>query len=91
MKLKENTNNIQMISASVKWTKDIETFLNQLFVKWQYIFGSHLEAAHYMKIGFSVVLGKNKLEKVLGKYNKLFLTNLKYNTMNIFILKFQSI
>lgn len=76
MKLKKNTDNIQMISASVKWTKDIEAFLNQLFVKWQYIFGSHLEAARYMKIGFSVVLARNKLEKVLGKYNELFLTNL---------------
>lgn len=72
MKLQENKKNIQMISTSVKWTKNIDTFLNKLFVKWQYIFGSHLEASRYMKIRFNVVLAKDKLEKVLGKYNKLF-------------------
>lgn len=56
-----------MISASVKWSKEIEEFLNLLFVKWQYIFGSHLEAARYMEIGFYVVhVENNKLEKILG-------------------------
>jgi len=58
-KLKEKTNNLQLISASVKWTKEIDEFLNLLFVKWQYIFGSHLEAARYMKIGFNVVQVKD--------------------------------
>lgn len=66
----ENTNNVQFISTSIKWTKDVDEFLNALFVKWQYIFGSPLEAAHYMKIGFNIVHVKNdKLEKILRKIN----------------------
>lgn len=65
-KLKEN--NIQIISASVKWTKDVDAFLNQLFVKWQYIFGSHLEAACYMKVGFNLVqLKDDKLSTISCK------------------------
>lgn len=67
LKLKENRN-IQFISASVTWSKDIEDFLKQLFVKWQYIFGSHIEAARYMKIGLQLVHVKNdKLKELLGK------------------------
>jgi len=68
-KLKEKEKcNIQFISASVKWNKDVDTFLNQLFIKWQYIFGSPLEAARYMKINFYVVQVKDdKLEKILRK------------------------
>ncbi|XP_060864055.1 putative ATP-dependent RNA helicase TDRD12 isoform X2 [Metopolophium dirhodum] len=66
-KLKEKEGcNIQFISASVKWNKDVDTFLNRLFIKWQYIFGSPLEAARYMKINFYVVQVKDdKLEKIL--------------------------
>lgn len=61
---------IQLISASVKWNKDVDTFLNQLFIKWQYIFGSPLEAARYMKIEFNFVQVKDdKLEKILRKTN----------------------
>lgn len=66
-KLKEKTSNIQLISASVKWSKEMDKFLNLLFVKWQYIFGSHLEAARYMKVGFNIVQVKeNKLEQILS-------------------------
>jgi len=70
-KLKEKEGcSIQLISASVKWNKDVDTFLNKLFIKWQYIFGSHLEAARYMKVGFNVVQVKDdKLEKILRKKN----------------------
>jgi hypothetical protein len=69
IKLKEKEKyNIQLISASVKWNEEVDTFLNQLFMKWQYIFGSPLEAARYMKIGFNVVHVKDdKLEKILRK------------------------
>lgn len=68
IQLKKSISNLQMISASVKWTKDVDDFLNRLFVKWQYIFGSHLEAARYMKIGFNIVhFNNSKLEKLLGK------------------------
>lgn len=64
----EEHRDIQFISASVTWSKDIEDFLNQLFVKWQYIFGSHIEAARYMKIGLQLVYVKNdKLKELLGK------------------------
>lgn len=68
-KLKEKEGcNIQLISASVKWNNDVDTFLNQLFIKWQYIFGSPLEAARYMKINLYVKQVKDdKLEKILGK------------------------
>lgn len=56
-----------MISVSVKWTKNMDEFLNHLFVKWQYIFGSHLEAARYMKIGFHVVHAKgDKFRQISG-------------------------
>ncbi|XP_060837177.1 putative ATP-dependent RNA helicase TDRD12 isoform X2 [Rhopalosiphum padi] len=67
IKLKEKEKyNIQLISASVRWNEEVDTFLNQLFLKWQYIFGSPLEAARYMKIGFNVVHVKDdKLEKIL--------------------------
>lgn len=62
--MKDKTNNIQFISASVRWTKDVDDFLKKLFVKWQYIFGSSLEAARYMKVGLNIVHSKNsKLEK----------------------------
>lgn len=75
-KLKEKEEcSIQLISASVKWNKDIDTFLNKLFIKWQYIFGSPLEAARYMKIGFNVVQVKDdKLEKIL----QFLKNNIKY-------------
>jgi len=68
-KLKEKEGcNIQLISASVKWNNDVDTFLSWLFIKWQYIFGSPLEAARYMKINFYVVQVKDdKLEKILRK------------------------
>lgn len=66
-KLNEKTNKIQMISASVKWTKDMDTFFSQLFVKWQYIFGSHLEAARFQKVGFHVIHVKDKLESISSK------------------------
>lgn len=71
LKVKEaNSENIQFISASVKWTRDIDEFFNKLCVKWQYIFGSHLEAARYTKVGFNVVKVQNdKKEKVLGNYS----------------------
>lgn len=75
IQLKTKISNLQMISASVKWTKYVDHFLNRLFIKWQYIFGSHLEAARYMKIGFNIVHVKdNKLEKILGEisYFKYF-------------------
>ncbi|XP_015363727.1 PREDICTED: putative ATP-dependent RNA helicase TDRD12 [Diuraphis noxia] len=66
LKKKEEKYGIQLISTSVKWNKDVDIFLNQLFVKWQYIFGSPLEAARYMKIGFNLVQVKDdKLEKIL--------------------------
>lgn len=66
-KLKENTNNIQLICTSIKWINKLDKYLKLLFVKWQYIFGSHLEAAQYMKIGFNVVQVKdNKLEQILS-------------------------
>ncbi|XP_025202131.1 putative ATP-dependent RNA helicase TDRD12 [Melanaphis sacchari] len=67
MKLKAREGcSIQLISASVKWNKEVDTFLKQLFLKWQYIFGSPLEAARYTKIGFNVVQVKDdKLEKIL--------------------------
>lgn len=69
IKLKEKEGcSIQLISASVKWNKEVDTFLNQLFLKWQYIFGSPLEAVRYMKIGFNFVQVENdKLEKILRK------------------------
>ncbi|XP_025420540.1 putative ATP-dependent RNA helicase TDRD12 isoform X2 [Sipha flava] len=70
IQLKESISNLQMISASVKWTKEVDDFLNRLFVKWQYIFGSHLEAARYMKIGFHFVhFSDNKLDKLLDYLN----------------------
>lgn len=73
-KCKENNTNIQMIAASVNWTRKMNEYLNSLFVKWQYVFGSHLEAARYMNIEFNVMLVKdNKLEKILGKYSVLFM------------------
>ncbi|CAI6372649.1 unnamed protein product [Macrosiphum euphorbiae] len=75
-KLKEKEGcNIQLISASVKWNNDVDTFLNQLFIKWQYIFGSPLEAARYMKINLYVKPVKDdKLEKIL----ELLKNNIKY-------------
>jgi len=70
LRKKEEGCSIQLISTSVKWNKDVDIFLNQLFIKWQYIFGSPLEAAHYMKIGFNLVQVKDdKLEKILRKKN----------------------
>lgn len=73
IKLREKKEcSIQLISASVKWNKEVDMFLNQLFLKWQYIFGSPLEAVRYMKIGFNVVqVEDNKLEKILR--NQFFL------------------
>jgi len=72
LKKKEEGCDIQLISTSVKWNTDVDTFLNQLFIKWQYIFGSPLEAARYMKIRFNFVQVKDdKLEKILR--NKKFL------------------
>lgn len=72
IQLKEKVSNLQMISASVKWTKDVDDFLNRLFVKWQYIFGSHLESARYMKIGFNIVHFKDdKPKEILGKTSYL--------------------
>lgn len=70
-KLKEKEGSrIQLISASVKWNKAVDAFLNQLFVKWQYIFGSPLEAARFMKIRFNVVqVQADKLEIILRKQN----------------------
>lgn len=74
-KHKENNINMQMIAASVKWSRKINEYLNWLFVKWQYVFGSHLEAACYMNIEFNVMHVKdNKLEKILGKYIVLFMS-----------------
>lgn len=73
IKLKESSNYIQMISVSVKWTKDIDEFLNKLFVKWQYIFGSHLEAARYRRISFNIVkVMDDKLEKISSKISYYF-------------------
>lgn len=64
--MEENKVKVQCIATSVRWTKEVDEFLNELFIKWQYIFGSHLEAVHYMKIGFNVVHVKDdKLEKIL--------------------------
>lgn len=61
---------IQLISTSVKWNKEVDMFLNQLFLKWQYIFGSPLEAVRYMKMGFNVVqVEDDKLEKILQFLN----------------------
>ncbi|VVC26106.1 Hypothetical protein CINCED_3A001557 [Cinara cedri] len=75
LKFKNKSNDIQFISSSVSWSKDIDNFLNQLFVKWQYIFGSHLEATRYMQIGFSLVQVQNdKLEKIL----EFLKNNIKY-------------
>lgn len=73
-KCKENNTNVQMIASSVKWTRRMNEYLNCLFVKWQYVFGSHLEAACYMNIEFNVMHMKdNKLEKILGNYAVLFM------------------
>lgn len=74
MQLKEKFNNIQLISASVKWSKDMDAFLNKLFVKWQYIFGSHLEAARYRRIGFNIVqVMDDKLKNISSKISFLAL------------------
>ncbi|XP_050523372.1 putative ATP-dependent RNA helicase TDRD12 isoform X2 [Daktulosphaira vitifoliae] len=63
-KLKENRQ-IQFISASVKWNKYLDEYLKRLFVDWQYVFGSHFEAARYMNIGFYIITSKNdKLSKI---------------------------
>lgn len=68
LKLKENSRDLQLISTSVTWSKNIDNFLNKLFVNWQYVFGSHLEAARYMKIEVRLVqLQNDKLKKLLGK------------------------
>lgn len=65
--VKEKINNLQMIAVSVKWTNGMHTFISLLFFKWQYIFGSHLEAARFMNVRFSVVqVENNKLEKITG-------------------------
>lgn len=64
--LKENRQ-IQFISASVKWSKNLDEYLMRLFVEWQYVFGSHFEAARYMEIGFHIITSqKDKLSKISG-------------------------
>lgn len=70
IKLREKEGcSIQLISTSVKWNKEVDMFLNQLFLKWQYIFGSPLEAVRYMKMGFNFVqVEDDKLEKILRKH-----------------------
>lgn len=68
MELKNILPRIQLISASVKWTQDMDEFLKLLFHKWQYIFGCHLEAARYMKTEFYIVhLKTNKLKIISCK------------------------
>ncbi|XP_050427955.1 putative ATP-dependent RNA helicase TDRD12 [Adelges cooleyi] len=63
-KLKEEKP-IQFVAASVKWSKHVDEYLDALFVKWQYVFGSHLEAARYMKIGFHVIPAvTDKMKKI---------------------------
>lgn len=65
--IKEKNNNLQMIAVFVKWTIETHTFISQQFIKWQYIFGSHLESARYMNVIFRVVqVEDNKLKKVAG-------------------------
>lgn len=61
-------NEIQFISTSVKWSEDMDEFLKDYFYEWQYIFGCHLEAARYLNIQFCVVhLKKNKLKMISCK------------------------
>lgn len=84
-KCKENNPNIQMIAASVKWTRKMNEYLNKLFVKWQYVFGSHLEAACYMNIEFNVMHVKdNKLEKIFGKYTVLLMNIYLYTYLQYY-------
>lgn len=65
--VKEEINNFQMIAVSVKWTREIHAFMSRLFIKWQYIFGCHLEAAHYLNVRFNFVQAeKNKMKKIVG-------------------------
>lgn len=68
LELKEN-NPVQIISTSDKWNEKMENYLNLLFIKWQYVFGAHIEAARFMKIQFYVVeVNKDdKLDLMLGK------------------------
>lgn len=65
----KDVNPVQIISASVKWNRLINNYLNQLFVNWQYIFGSHLDAVNYMNIQFTIVEvdKENKIKLMLGK------------------------
>lgn len=82
--LKSRKSNIQMISASINWNTNLDEFLKTVFVKWQYIFGCHFEAARYMNMGFNVVQVKDdKLEHILSKiYN--FFKHLYFSIFNYY-------
>jgi len=65
--VKKEINDFQMIAVSVKWSREIHAFMSKLFIKWQYIFGCHLQAAYYMNVRFNFVQAENnKMEKILG-------------------------
>lgn len=63
--MKNRFTKVQLVSTSVRWTKNIDEFLKKMFNLWQYIFGCHLEAARYINIEFYVVhLKLNKLKMI---------------------------